>query len=45
MEVWGSCVLFLSKNVFLDRLDEVQEELLYYPRCRRWRRHWRQGLH
>ena len=25
---------------FLARLDEVQEELLYYPRRRRWRR-WR----
>ena len=26
------------KTVFLARLDEVQEELLYYTGCRRWRR-------
>ena len=33
---------FLNTQRFLARLDEVQEELLYYPRCRRrcprWRR-------
>ena len=23
---------------FLARLDQVQEELLYYPQCQRWRR-------
>ena len=26
---------------FLACLDEVQEELLYYPRHQHWRRHWR----
>ena len=25
-----------SSQYFLTRLNEVQEELLYYPRCRRW---------
>ena len=28
----------VSIFLFLARLDEVQEELLYYPRRRRWRR-------
>ena len=34
-------ILRVDKNnavTFLARLDEVQEELLYYPRRRRWRR-------
>ena len=29
---------FTKGNSFLARLDEVQEELLYYPRHLRWRR-------
>ena len=38
--------LHCLQMLFLARLDEVQEELLYYPRRRRrhwcWRRRWRQ---
>ena len=30
-------------DLFLARLDEVQEELLYYPRRRCWRWRWRGG--
>ena len=32
--------MFLGVHRFLARLDEVQEELLYYPW--HWRRRWRQ---
>ena len=31
----------MKQLCFLARLDEVQEELLYYPRHRHW--HWRRG--